>query len=158
MKKRLLWTIWTAMSSVPKKADKLNLSLNPRVFYGTKFGMEKNFIICQKPCTSDEYLICLVLEKLYHWTRSRNKLQHLSYIICRKCARNSIYCTIRSPCTPSKLDRRNLHMSVSSLTIYRVKSSPYPVSVQAAVFLALKWIFLYIVIPNMALLVVHLKM
>ena len=29
MIKRLLWTIWTLVSSVPKKADKLNLSLSP---------------------------------------------------------------------------------------------------------------------------------
>ena len=28
MIKRLIWTIWTALSSVPKKADKLNLTLS----------------------------------------------------------------------------------------------------------------------------------
>ena len=33
MIKRLIWTIWTLISSVLKKADKLNLSLSPSLSY-----------------------------------------------------------------------------------------------------------------------------
>ena len=39
MIKRLIWTIWTPMSSVLKKADKLNLSLSSDGHYESGYGL-----------------------------------------------------------------------------------------------------------------------
>ena len=39
MIKRLIWTIWTPMSSVPQKADKLNLSLSKNYWILASIGL-----------------------------------------------------------------------------------------------------------------------
>ena len=57
---RLIWTIWTPMSSVPKKADKLNLSLS-----------DNNTVL-------NFYL-------LYHWLVSTT-CRNVSFRMCVMCA------------------------------------------------------------------------
>ena len=47
MIKRLIWTIWTPMSSVLKKADKLNLSLSLSLLFSTKPLPEPIPVYCQ---------------------------------------------------------------------------------------------------------------
>ena len=52
---RLIWTIWTPMSSVPKKADKFNLSLSLGFWPGEVMEKSWNFFLrfLWEPCKGD---------------------------------------------------------------------------------------------------------
>ena len=76
MIKRLMWTIWTPMPSVLKKADKLNLSLS------LQHGKWENNL-CSKMESSLEWISCI--------TRSVD--WRLSHICTVRCCYNMVQCS-----------------------------------------------------------------
>ena len=74
MIKRLIWTIWTPMSSVLKKADKLNLSLSLSVVW-TLFYKEP-----EPNCTWNYIMACIFLCLKRSWYRCTLALSEGSYV------------------------------------------------------------------------------